>query len=107
LALQDEQRVGNLDQMFNLSEFWSSHVQDELLLIGSQVSDLLQSEDAEVDEHSVKQKLTLLANLRQREIGKRGLAICHTAIYQFAAATPSVVSDILRQCQDQASYATR
>jgi len=105
LAAHDEQRVSNLDKMFKLSEFWSRHIQDELLLIGSQVSDLLQSEDAEADEHLVKKKLMLLAKLRHREIGKRGLAICHTALYQFAADTPSVVSDILRQCRDQTRYA--
>jgi hypothetical protein len=90
--------------MFKLSEFWSSHIHDELLLIGSQVSDLLQCEDTEADEHLVQQKLKLLANLKRQEIGKRGLAICHTALYQFAAETPSVVSDILRQCQEQADY---
>jgi hypothetical protein len=106
LSPRDEQRVSNLDQMFKLSAFWSNHIEGELQLIGSQVSDMLDADEAEPDESTVKTKLDQLAKIKEREIGRRGLAICHSALYRFAAETPSVVSDILRQCREQASYAT-
>lgn len=99
-------RVSNLDRMFKLSEFWSRHIDDELQAIGGQVSDDLRFDGVAADEDAVRNKLLYYARSKERDIGRHGLAICHSAVYRFAAATPSVVSDILRQCREQASYAT-
>jgi hypothetical protein len=65
---------------------------------------MLQHEDTEPNEERVASMLRLLADLKAREIGKRGLALCHSSLYRFAADTPSVVTDILRQCRDQLDY---
>lgn len=78
--------------------------QDELQLIGSQVSTALQEEGIDPDEAVVTAKLKMLAAQKHLEIGKRGLAISHSALYQFAAESPFVIRDILRQCQDQLRY---
>lgn len=100
----DAIRVKNLDGLFKLSQFWSGQIADELQLIGSQVASMLQHEDTEPNEERVASMLRLLADLKAREIGKRGLALCHSSLYRFAADTPSVVTDILRQCRDQLDY---
>jgi hypothetical protein len=104
LDVADSARVARLDGMFRLSEFWSSQIEDELQLIGSQVGDALQYDGVDPDEQAVAAKLKTLAEQKRREIGRRGLAICHSALYRFAADTPSVVADILRQCRDQLGY---
>jgi hypothetical protein len=94
----DAGRAANLDGMFHVSEFWSRHIEDELRLIGSQVSDLLREERLDPTETNVRLKLQGLATLKRREIGKRGLAICHHALYAFAANNVAIVADIAREC---------
>jgi hypothetical protein len=96
----DGSRVTNLDVTFRISRFWSEKIEDELQLIGSQVSDLLREEHIEPTEEAVRAKLQSLAHLKKGEIGRRGLAMCHHALYSFAANTPAVVSDIARSCQE-------
>jgi hypothetical protein len=91
-------RVTNLDTTFKLANFWSEQIEDELQLIGSQVSDSLYEENIAPTEAAVRAKIQGLARLKGLEIGKRGLAICHHALYQFAANTPAVVTDITASC---------
>jgi hypothetical protein len=91
-------RVTNLDTTFKLAGFWSEQVEDELQLIGSQVSDSLYEDNIAPTEAAVRAKLQELARLKGLEIGKRGLAICHHALYEFAANTSAVVTDITRSC---------
>lgn len=95
----DAARVTNLDNTFHISHFWSNQVDDELQLLCSQVSDLLREENIAPSDSVVIRKLSSLAVSKKSEIGKRGLAMCHHALYLFAANTPSVVSDIVRQCR--------
>ncbi len=95
----DAVRVSNLDHTFKISEFWSNQIEGEMQLIGSQVTDELRADNVEATQDTVRSKLLRLARLRELEIGKRGLAICHHALYLFAANNPAVVSDIVRECK--------
>lgn len=95
----DTPRVANLENMFLISDFWSRQIEDELQLIGSQVSDLLREEKVDPTEQAVRGKLLSIADITKLSIGKRGLAMCHHALYQFAANNPAVVSDITRECR--------
>lgn len=99
----DTARVANLDDMFQISHFWSRQIEDELQLIGSQVSDQLREEHIDPTEPVVRAKLLSLSHLERSAIGRRGLAICHHALYLFAANTPAVVADITRECRMAAS----
>lgn len=100
----DAARVTNLDSTFHISEFWSNQIEYELQLIGSQVSDLLQEDKIRPTKAAVIAKLKNLALLKGSEIGRHGLAICHQAVYLFAANSPSVVADITRDCRDRLRY---
>ena len=84
-------RVTNLDDTFKLSRFWSEQIEDELQLVGSQVSDSLFEDNIIPTEAVVRSKLQELARLKDLEVGKRGLALCHHALYHFAANTAAVV----------------
>jgi hypothetical protein len=94
-------RVTNLDATFKLANFWSGQIEDELQLIGSQVSDLLREEALEPTEVTIRTKLLSLANLKANEIGRRGLALCHHALYTFAANSTAVVTEITRACMTE------
>jgi hypothetical protein len=96
----DNIRVSNLDSTFRISEFWSRHIEDELQFIGSQVSAQFREDGIEPTEENVRKKLRILARDKKLEIGRRGLAICNHAVYFFAANTDSVVSDIVRSCEE-------
>ena len=87
-----------------ISQFWSRHIEDELQLIGSQVSDCLKEENLAPTEINVRTKLQVLATANMREIGKRGLAMCHHALYAFAANSPAIVKDITRECENGVHY---
>lgn len=100
----DASRVANLDNAFKVSKFWSQQIEDELQLIGNQVSDMLREDNLQPTEDAVRSRLQILATEKKAEIGKRGLAICHHALYVFAADTPAIVSDIARECRDRISY---
>lgn len=100
----DSVRVANFDAMFQLSRLWSTQIQDELQIIGSDVSNALQSEGIAPDEQAVTNTLNALADQKAREIGRRGFAIRDSALYRFAAETPAVIADILRECRDRAAY---
>ena len=68
------------------------------------MSDQLHEEKAIPSEEFVRGQLKALANSEKAAIGKRGLAICHHALYLYAANNPAIVSDITRQCLERAAY---
>lgn len=101
---EDTIRVSNLEALFHISKFWSEQIEDELQLIGSQVSDCLMIESLDPTEANVRLKLQVLSSIKKREIGRRGLAMCHHALYAFAADNPAIVADITRECKNRLQY---
>lgn len=84
--------------------FGRNKSEDELQLLGSQVSGQLHEEKAVPSEELVRGKLKALTSWKKAAIGKNGLAICHHALYLLAAKKPAIVSDITRQCLERAAY---
>jgi hypothetical protein len=94
----DAQAIQNLDRLFDLSDFWSRHLNPEIQLLAGLISGDLRDEGIVATEIEVRTRLVRLSRQKDRSKGKEPLAIVHSHLYQHVLNTPDLFCQVLRTC---------
>lgn len=96
----DQTRLDNLEDLFGLSEFWGRSVDDELQSVASDVHGMLKYDGAPPTEANVRDRIHLRAEQERKRIGRDGLAIVKSHFYAHIAQTSTLLSQVIRTCQN-------
>jgi hypothetical protein len=98
LAPQNQVRLDNLENLFDLSEFWGRTLDDELQLIAGEIRDDLNENGIEPTEAQIQLRLQRASHQMERRIGRDALAIVKSAFYAHIALTPALLAQVERVC---------
>lgn len=97
---QDQPRLDNMAEMFDLVEFWSRDLDDELQLVASEIETEFRHECTVPSTALVRKKMQRLVESKRARIGHDPLAIVHSEFYTHILRTPSLFSQLERTCID-------
>ena len=98
----EKERVANLDKMFGLTKFWGTTLDVDIQNVQKEVADLLRDDDISATENSVRKQLEKLHRQYARRAGYRPKHIYYAALYEFVLNTNSLITDIIKQYQEDA-----